>query len=374
MATKSTTKRNTKRRLALILPSHNEELILAATIQSALAAGQALRDIYVVDDASADGTRQQALKLLPPENVLSVGHSGKALAVRKAISYFRIEDRYVWVHIADADSVFGPDYFRLYRAKLDPKKYGVAIGFVQSLRGNAISKYRVLGYTYGQQVVRRVQHFLGMVSVFPGPVTCFRTDLIKELDFESESLTEDFDITLQFHRKKLGGVCYIPKAVNYTQDPLRYRDFWRQTARWYRGFFQGIKKHKIGTKFERIDLGIWYQLFEVITYILQFLVLLPAVVILTHQWLAVPVLFASDFLVVGLVTLFATAATKRWSLFTAMPAFYVLRWSEIVIFIWAFIEVMILRRYRTKVVGWQVAGRRYELNNNALKDVAKAAK
>src|SRR5258706_7834453 len=101
MGKKPVTRRVAKRRLALILPSHNEELILAATIQSAVAAGQALRDIYVVDDASADGTRQQALKMLPAENVLSVGHSGKALAVRKAITYFRIEDRYVWVHIAD---------------------------------------------------------------------------------------------------------------------------------------------------------------------------------------------------------------------------------------------------------------------------------
>ncbi len=310
--------------------------------------------------------------LLTAENVLSVAHSGKALAVRKAISYFQLEKRYVWVHVADADSVFGRNYFKLYRRKLNAKKYGVAIGFVQSLRGNAISKYRVLGYTYGQQVVRRVQHFFGMVSVFPGPVTCFRTDLIKQIDFTSDSLTEDFDITLQFHRKKLGGVCYIPKAVNYTQEPLRYRDFWKQTMRWYRGFFQGIKKYKIGSRFERIDIGIWYQLLEVLMYIMQFVILIPLTVIASGSWAFVPILFLTDFAMVAVMALYATAATRRLSIMTALPAFYLLRWSEIAIFIWAFIEVIVLRRYRTKVtVGWQVTGRRYQLNAKALKDVAK---
>ena len=372
MTKKTSSRRNTRRRLALVLPAHNEELILAATIRSAVAAGQKLEDIFVVDDASSDTTRQQALMLLPANNVLTVAHSGKAMAVRKAISYFQLEKRYVWMHVADSDSVFGRDYFKLYRNKLNAKKYGVAIGFVQSLRGNAISKYRVLGYTYGQQVVRRVQHFFGMVSVFPGPVTCFRTDLIKEIDFTGDSLTEDFDITLQFHRKKLGGVCYIPKAVNYTQDPLRYRDFWKQTARWYRGFFQGIKKYKIGSRFERIDIGIWYQLIEVMMYILQFVVLVPLTVIATGTWAFVPILFLSDFAMVAVMALYSTVATRRLSIMTALPAFYLLRWSEIVIFIWAFIEVVLLRRYRAKgPVGWQVAGRRYELNAKALKDVAK---
>jgi poly-beta-1,6-N-acetyl-D-glucosamine synthase len=363
-------KRDRRRRIALLLPSHNEELILATTIKSAVAAGQALKDIYIVDDASSDRTRQVAMSLLPAENVLSVSHSGKAMAVRKAVTYFQIEKRYTWLHIADADSVFGPKYFHYYRKGLDAKKYGVAIGFVQSLRGNAISKYRVMGYTYGQQVVRRVQHLFGMITVFPGPVTCFRTDLLKELDFSSESLTEDFDITLQFHRKKLGGVAYIPKAINYTQDPLTYKDFTKQTARWYRGFFQGIRKFKIGTRFERIDMSLLYQLMEAFAQIFQFLVLMPIAIALTGNWMIVPIMVLADFMVVVMTALFATAASKRVSILTALPAFYVLRWTEVSIFIWAFIEIYLLRRYRTKIIGWQVAGRRYQLNADALKDVA----
>ena len=50
-----------RKKLALLLPGHNEELIIETTIRSALKAGQRLLDIYVVDDASTDKTRQAAL-------------------------------------------------------------------------------------------------------------------------------------------------------------------------------------------------------------------------------------------------------------------------------------------------------------------------
>jgi hypothetical protein len=41
-----------KRKLVLLLPAHNEELIIQATINSAIKAGQRKEDIFVVDDNS----------------------------------------------------------------------------------------------------------------------------------------------------------------------------------------------------------------------------------------------------------------------------------------------------------------------------------
>ena len=360
-----------KRRLALLLPGHNEELILATTIKSALASGQALQDIYVVDDNSSDSTRKIALKHLPRKNVLSVQRSGKALAVYKAIHHFKLIDRYTWLHVADADSIFGANYFRIYKKSLDAKKYSVAVGFVQSLRGNWISTYRALNYTYSQQVVRRVQSFLGMISVFPGPITCFKTSIIPHLDFDTGSLTEDFDITLQVHRKHLGAIKYIPRAINYTQDPETIKDFCKQTARWQRGLFQGVKKYKIGTKWNKIDLSIGFQLFQAALYVAQYWILLPFIIIKTHNWIALPVMFAVDFIVMGIIALAASAAIKRWNVLGALPYFYLLRWLELIIFYKAFVEVIILRRYQSVPVGWSTEGRRYAVKANALNDTAK---
>jgi cellulose synthase/poly-beta-1,6-N-acetylglucosamine synthase-like glycosyltransferase len=110
-----------RKKLALLLPGHNEELIVAHTIASAIKAGMSKKDIYVVDDGSEDHTRREALRMLPRHNVLSVPKGGKAMAVLTGIKHFDIENRYSWVHVADADSVFGADYFRLYKRKLDAK-------------------------------------------------------------------------------------------------------------------------------------------------------------------------------------------------------------------------------------------------------------
>lgn len=364
--------RRTIKKLALLLPGHNEELIIATTIRSAIAAGQNKRDIYVVDDCSSDKTRQEAIAILGKDHVLTVKRSGKALAVKKAIKKFNLDSRYQWLHIADADSVFGADYFRIYRKKLDPKKYAVAVGFVQSLRGNWISTYRAASYTYSQHINRRIQSKLGMISVFPGPITCFRTDILKHLDFEANTLTEDFDITLQVHRYKLGKILFIPKAVNYTQDPQSFKDFCKQNIRWQRGFFQGVKKYKIGRRAQAIDVSIGWQVWQAVFYLLQMFVLLPYMIASTGNWGLLPFVLAADFVVTGIITLASSVAIKRWNLLGSLPYFYIMRWVEIGIFVTAFVEIFILKKFQSEIRGWGTEGRRYKLDANALKDAAKA--
>ncbi|MDN5275672.1 MAG: hypothetical protein JWN33_321 [Candidatus Saccharibacteria bacterium] len=359
-----------RQQLVLLLPAHNEELIIAETIRSAIAAGQKKRDIYVVNDSSTDKTREIATNLLGEDHVLNVERSGKAMAVKQAIDHFKLEDRYDWLHVADADSIFSSDYFRHYRKNLDPAKYAVAVGFVQSLRGNWISTYRALSYTYSQQVTRRIQAKLGMISVFPGPITCFRTDILKDLEFEANTLTEDFDITLQVHRKKLGKILYIPKAVNYTQDPQTLSDFIKQNLRWQRGFFQGVTKYRIGSRLQKIDLSLSFSIFQTILFFFQVLVLIPMLIVMTGNWWIIPILIALDLIINGAIAIFASIAAKRWNLIGALPYFYFLRYVEIAVYVVAFVEVVILGKFKSEVKGWSTDGRRYKVSAQALLDVA----
>ncbi len=309
--------------------------------------------------------------MLGSANVLNIEQGGKAIAVKKAIDTFQITSRYTWLHVADADSIFSPDYFRHYTRKLDPAKYAVAVGFVQSLRGNWISTYRALSYTYSQHVSRRIQSKLGMISVFPGPITCFRTDIIDKLEFGNQSLTEDFDITLQVHRKNLGRIVFIPRAINYTQDPQTLSDFIKQNFRWQRGFFQGVRKHRIGTQLHKIDLSIGFSMLQTVLFLLQLFVLAPLVVAVTGNWWIIPVFIAADIILNGFIALAASVIAKRWTLIGALPYFYFLRWIEISIHVIAFVEVMILHKYQETITGWSVASRRYKVSAEALLDVAK---
>lgn len=368
----ATKKYSRKSRIALLLPAHNEELILETTIRSAIAAGQAKKHIYVVNDNSSDNTRAIATRILGKANVLNVKRSGKALAVKKAILKFEIEQRYTWLHIADADSIFSQNYFRHFKKKLNAKEYAVAIGFVQSLRGNWISSYRALSYTYGQQVDRRIQAYFGMVTVFPGPVTCLRTDIISKLDFDVPSLTEDFDITLQVHRYDLGKIVYIPQAVNYTQDPQSFSDFWKQNLRWRRGYFQGVKKYRLGLGGQRIDISIGLQLLHTFLLLMQLFVITPLILIVSHSnWQLIAAIIAADYIINSVIALIMSVLAKRWNLIGVMPYFYFLCMVEISAHLIAFWEIMVLDRFQTSVVGWSTAGRRYKLSSQALLDTAK---
>lgn len=361
-----------RKRMALLLPGHNEELIIAITIRTAVAAGQDIEDIYVVDDASTDATRRLAVELLGKKNVLRVKRSGKALAVQKAVKKFDLAKRYEWLHVADADSVFSPDYFHVYREKLEKGDYVVAVGFVQSMRGNWISTYRALTYTYSQHVTRRLQAKFGMISVFPGPITSFKTDILPQLDFNGNSLTEDFDITLQVHRKKLGDIAFIPSAVNYTQDPQTLKDFWRQNLRWQRGFFQGVKKYRVGLGGQRIDVSLGIQMFQTLYFLLLLFAILPYLIVTSGSWLTIPVMIAADIIMTSVVALGSSALAKRWNLLGALPYFYFLRWVEVAVYLVAFVEVMVLRRFQSKSRGWGTEGRRYKLSQGAMADVKVA--
>lgn len=359
-----------KRKIALLLPGHNEELIIGTTIQSAISAGQDPQDIFVVDDNSDDKTRAISAAILGEDHVLTVERSGKALAVQKAIKHFDIEGRYIWVHVADADGIFAPGYFSFYKAKLDETKYAVAVGFVQSQRGNWISTYRTLTYTYSQHVYRRLQAKLGMISVLPGPITSYRTDILQYLEFDTTTVTEDFDITLQIHRKNLGKMVFIPKAINYTQEPATWKDFVKQNMRWQRGFWQGVMKYKIGRRGQKIDFSLGFQMAQTFLFLIQIFVFVPIIMFIEHNYLVIPVIVSADIVMYALTAVVAAATTKKWHIFGILPFYYLLHWTEIFIYFYAFTEVVVLRRFKGATKGWGTEGRRYSLNTAVMADVA----
>lgn len=350
-----------KRTLALIIPGHNEALVISDTIRSAIRAGQDPQDIYVVDDNSSDATAELACDIIGPKQVLRVGRSGKALAIKRAIAKFDIVERYTWVHIADADSNFELGYFAEFVHRLDPEKYVAATGYVKSMYGGWISRYRAYEYSFGQEIMRRIQHMLGVIPVIPGPTSCFRTDILHELDFETHNLTEDFDITIQIHRKKLGKIAFIANAKTLTQDPKDYRDYTKQVIRWYRGFWQGVSTYKVGRRFQRIDAYLGYQILEMFAYYFNLLILLPILLLQGRGVVVIAQTFLIDIVIFFAATLMACWVHRRLDILAAFPLFYILRLTNMVLYVQAFFEVIIFRKYRKRQVGWSTANRRYKI-------------
>ena len=352
------------KKLALVIPGRNEELAIGTTIRLAIKSGQPKADIFVVSDASTDGTRQIAVDLLGKSNVLQIKHSGKAGAINKALRKFDIVKLYRWVHIADADSVFGRDYFRTFRSGLDEQNIA-ATGYVMSLPGALISKYRVYEYVFGLSLVRRIQSWLGVITVIPGPTSCFRTDIIKELDFETNSITEDFDITLQIHRKRLGRIQFIPKAKTYTQDPETIRDYIKQITRWYRGFFQGVVMHKLGRRGQKIDFFLGAQVLQTLFYGFELIFLPLFVLFVTHDVTPLSAFFLAEAGLYAIVLVVCALVAKRLDIVVIFPLFYMVRFINMWVFFKTGFEVLVLKKYRGHTVGW-VSPKRYALATSGI--------
>jgi len=353
-----------KRKLALILPAHNEEVVIGATIRSALAAGMDKSDIFVVSDGSVERTLMIALNYLPWYNTFAQAQGGKAMAIFNGIKHFGIPERYVWVHIADADGIFSPSYFDELKARLSTE-YVAATGHVQSLKGGWISQYRTYEYTVGLEVMRRIQAKLGTIPVIPGATCVFRTDIIDKLDFSQHSLTEDMDLTLQIHRKKLGKIAYIPQAKAFTQDPKDFGDYFKQVMRWYRGAWQIMTRHRVGRRLQKIDGYMGYMIAEEVVLLLE-LTILPVVAWWTGNYNFLALMFLNDMVIFFALTLWSAKLNHRSDMLGAFPLFYILRFVNMFAFFKAWYEIVVQHKFRSDSPGWSTAGRRYRIMTEAV--------
>jgi cellulose synthase/poly-beta-1,6-N-acetylglucosamine synthase-like glycosyltransferase len=350
-----------KQMLCLLIAAHNEELVLAKTLNSAISAGMDPENIYLVDDNSSDRTWEIATTILPNKNVLKVGRSGKGLALTKANRWFKLTRRYRWIHIADADGAFSPNYFRTFRRELRVEN-AAATGYIKSLPGKRISEFRVFEYTVGMEIHRRIQTMLKVIPVIPGPTSCFRSDVFERVDFDNRSLTEDFDVTLQLHRLKLGKVQFIPKAIAYTQDPKDLKDYTKQITRWNRGGFQGILRYRIGRKLSPIDAYLSYQLFQNLMFFFSYFIWVPILAITRHSVGVLAMAFVIDVVVTFMINFLVAMKSKRWDILSAFPQIYMLRFISLGIFLKSFVEVIVLRKFLISNGLWENnTSRRYVL-------------
>ena len=362
-------KKASRRPIALLISAHNEELLLGSTLRSAYSAGIPKCHIYVVDDNSSDATARIAKENVGRGNVMTVKRSGKAKALYLATKHFKIEKKYVWLHVADADSIFSKNYFRIMKRDLRSDKYCAAVGFVQSLKGNWISCYRTCLYSFGQEVNRRIQAIFHVIPVMPGPTSVYRTDILKHLNFFANSVTEDFDITLQIYRKNLGHIQFIPKAINYTQDPKNFYDYSKQILRWNKGFFQSIFNHKIGLHPRMIDVYLIYQIISAFLILIQIAIVIPVILLLTKKPQYLQTLVYAEAISIVSMAFFGAVTTQRPYILRYTLFFYILKIADFAIFIYALFYVVITRILglgKNGHVGWSTAGRRTKITKEML--------
>ncbi|HZT72139.1 MAG TPA: glycosyltransferase [Terriglobales bacterium] len=230
--------------LAVVIPAFNEEAVIAATVRSVLRSDYPAFRVLVVDDGSRDAT----LAVLRAEFggdarvlILTKPNGGKASALNYGIA--RVTEP-IFVTI-DADTAVAPDALRLLAAHFSDPAVGAVAGNAKvGNRVNMVTWFQAGEYITSQNLERRGLDALNCITVVPGAIGCWRTDIVRRLGgFPPDTTAEDADLTLSIRR--LGcRIVYEDHACAYTEAPMTIRALMKQRLRWSYGILQTVWKHR----------------------------------------------------------------------------------------------------------------------------------
>ncbi len=333
-----------KQALAVVIPAYNEERVIGAALEVLTKVVDPLH-IYVVSDGSTDNTADVAAKYA---NVLVISKNvGKARALRMAIDNFKLIDHYHYLLFSDADSRLAPGFLDAVGA-LIPQQPACIVGKVRSDRHGLISAYRAYEYAVGFGVTQRAQGIIGAITVAPGCASLYRSDILDQLDFSSRTLTEDFDLTLQIHLKKLGHIAYATEAEVYTQDPFTLKDYWNQVVRWNTGFWQNLFLHKLYLPKTKVSAEIWLMLLDTAAW-------LGSLLLIYYNFRLFLILFVLSIATTLLFALAVVAMARLWWTAMYVPFFPLIQFINLAAYVYSFFRIVGRRK---NVLGWNKVARR----------------
>jgi cellulose synthase/poly-beta-1,6-N-acetylglucosamine synthase-like glycosyltransferase len=241
-------------KVAVVIPAWNEVAVLGRTLDHLLALEypeDRLR-VYVVDDASDDGTpelvRERAAQdsrvvHLRREN----GGEGKAHTINHGLRQLYEEGWFEAVLIIDADVLLTPSALRLMTRHLADPEVGAVTAYIKegSNPGNTVTRFVAFEYITAQAAARRAQNVLGVQACLAGGSQLIRRAALDDVggEIDTSTLAEDtvttFKVQLAGHR-----VVFEPFAIVWAEEPGTIDGLWKQRLRWGRGNVQVTRRFR----------------------------------------------------------------------------------------------------------------------------------
>ena len=281
---------NKKHKFMAIIPAHNEEFVVKNLIESLKNQNypKELLDIYVIADNCTDKTAEiakEAGAIVYERNHTEGRTKGHALQwfLSKKIEENADYDAFC---VFDADNIVDKNFIKNMNKKLCQGE-----DVVQGYRDikNPTDSWISSGYAIFYWMMNRFYHLarynLGLSPLINGTGFMVRFDVIKPNGWQTYTLTEDIEFSLQriIAGKKLG---WATDAIVYDEQPVGFKQSWSQRSRWTVGHIQcmgrytkdlanSVKKNKTLVTFD----GLLYIVGSIPMFIITLVLLLVNAII-----------------------------------------------------------------------------------------------
>lgn len=234
------------RRIAVLVPAHNESLLIADTVADVLQQRYP-RDrfsLLVIADNCSDDTAEKAgaggARVLERS-----GNPGKGQALNDALRLLLDEDWDAFL-VMDADSHLHPDTLMRLDRVLENGAKAVQIRYGVSNPGDSVRTLAMELTTASFNALRpRGRTALGMSSGIYGNGFCLSREVAERVPYLAHSIVEDIEYHL--HLLKAGyKVAFVDQVWVKAQMPMGGRGAEVQRVRWERGRLKMIRRYAPG--------------------------------------------------------------------------------------------------------------------------------
>lgn len=275
--------------VTVLVPAHNEEGCLAATLSSLSAQSHAPSRIVVVADNCTDRTIDIA-EAAGVEVFVSVDNAHKkAGALNQALrAILPDQGANDLVMVMDADTTLDPGFLDAAVARMTGDRALMAVGglFYGDEGGGVLGQFQRNEYIrYARELRRR----RGRVFVLTGTASLFRPHALRTVAasrghsipgrrgdvYDTVALTEDNELTLAL--KSLGGLMISPGQCTVSTEVMpTWGALWAQRLRWQRGALENLGAYGFTAQTARYwaqQLGIGYGVIALSCYLATIVVM-----------------------------------------------------------------------------------------------------
>ena len=236
--------------VSVLVPAHNEEIVLAGTIESLLHLDypRDRLEVIIVDDSSTDRTRRVVEHMMSADRRLKLvaippgmGGRGKSHALNVGLSCASHE----LIAVFDADNSPEPTSLRYLVAELMANPHlGAVTGKVRTLNQatNFLTRCIAIEFMSFQWIVQAGRWRLFGLASLPGTNYVIRREALERAGrWDPTAIADDAELTVRLGQEGYH-IKFVPYAVTWEPEPQDWGVWLRQRMRWARGGTYVVRK------------------------------------------------------------------------------------------------------------------------------------